>query len=690
MDMRQLAFAGIGALLAGMARTAVAQDEPNRVAPLEEVVVTATRVEKPLDDVPAAVNVVDRAEVQWARQQIGLDESLAQIPGLFMQNRYNFAQDLRLSIRGFGARANFGIRGIRIFVDGIPETLPDGQGQVDSIDLGSVEQITVLRGAASALYGNASGGVILIESEEAPEHPVVEARLSLGELGFKKHQLKASGTAGALGYMVNLSDLKMEGYRAQSDVESTQLNGTLHYQIDPDSSFRVAFNATDQPTSDDPGALTLQQVRENPRQAAAANVLFDAGESVEQYRIGFVYDKHFGEAHRLTARNYYVWRDFQNTLPFQDGGAVTIDRFFAGGGLSYTNTSTLAGRRNRLTIGVDYDRQDDDRRRFNNDFGTLGDLTFEQNELVTSTGIFLQNELALHEDLELTAGIRYDRVEFDVDDRFLADGDDSGRRTLEEISPMVGLHYALSPQVNLYANVATSFETPTTTEFANPSGAGGFNPDLDPQVATNYEIGVKGPIGERHRYSLALFDIEVKDELIPFEVPGSPGRDFFRNAGKSSRRGVELSFASRPIDGLELSFAYTYSDFEFEEFADGDGNDFGGNEIPGLPSHVLYGDIEYRHPSGVFAALDAIYVDSFYVDNANTVKNPSYTLANLRLGYAVDRGSWHWSVFGGGNNLFDEEYNANTRINAFGGRYFEPGPQINLYVGTSFQYRFGM
>ena len=300
-------------------------------------------------DIPAAVDVVDQDAVQLARQQIGLDESLAQVPGLFMQDRYNFAQDLRISIRGFGARANFGIRGVRIFVDGIPETLPDGQGQVDSVDLGSVERITVLRGSASALYGNAAGGVILIDSEQPPEQTTVDARAFLrASWASASISSKFGGTAGKLGYMVNLADLEMDGYREHSAVESRSVNGALRYAIGADSNFRVAFNYTDQPVSDDPGALTLEEIEDDRRLAAPAALLFDGGENLEQTRIGFVYDKAFGTRHSITARNYYVWRTFENTLAFQAGGAVTIDRFFVGGGVPTRNHGTLGGRDNRV------------------------------------------------------------------------------------------------------------------------------------------------------------------------------------------------------------------------------------------------------------------------------------------------------------------------------------------------------
>jgi iron complex outermembrane recepter protein len=669
--------------------SAAQEDDLDVALTLEPVIVEATRLGTEIDRVPAAISVVGRDDVQLGRQQLGLDESLVAIPGLFLQNRYNFAQDLRISIRGFGARAGFGIRGVRVFVDGIPETLPDGQAGVDSIDLGSVERIEVLRGPAASMYGNASGGVINIISERGPEIPFVETRLSAGELGFSKYQLKFGGDTGRLNYMVNASHMEYDGYRVQSATRNTQFNGNFRYQIDDSSELAISAHFTDQPRADDPGALTRDEMAENPRGANPAALTFDAGEDLDQQRIGLVYKKSFGELHELQLRNYYVWRDFLNRLPFVAGGSVVIDRFFSGGGASYTYLGEILGQANRLMVGVDYDRQDDDRSRFNNDFGVQGDLTFEQNEKVTNRGVFVQNELTLTDQFVLTLGLRHDRIEIDVTDRFLDDGDDSGRRTFSETSPMFGLLYALSPAANLYATIATAFETPTTTELANPSGAGGFNPGIEPQQATNYEIGVKGRVDGRTHYQLALFTTDVEDELVPFQVEGQPGRTFFANAGESRRRGVELGLLTRPFEGLQLTMAYTWSDFEFREFVDAQGNDFAGNVIPGGPEHQVYGEISYARPSGFYASLDLLRVGSLYLNNANTERSSSYTVSNLRAGYELQNGPWSISPFLGVNNVFDENYPANVRINAFGGRFFEPAPERNAYAGVSFGYRFG-
>ena len=689
--LRRLSVRSLIAIFAfGQLASVSAEESPDATSSrLEEITVKATRVATPLIRVPASIGVVGKDDIQLARQQLGLDESLVSIPGLFMQNRFNFAQDLRVSIRGFGARANFGIRGIKIMVDGIPETLPDGQGGVDAIDLGSAQRVEVIRGPVSSLYGNASGGVISVTSEESPAQPFLETRLAAGEYGYAKYQLKTGGRGERVDYMVNVSSMEIDGYRDNSRAENTQLNGKVRFHIDQSSNLLAIVNTTDQPVADDPGGITREQAEENPRQARDRNVEFAAGEELNQQKLGLVYTKNFNEQHSLTANNYYVWRDFQNFLPFEGGGSVDLDRLFVGVGVKYTYTGSLGSRPNRFVVGTDLDLQDDDRRRFDNLMGVLGDLVFDQNEEVTSTGIYAQNEFSLRDDLDLTLGVRFDRLEFKVTDRFLANGDDSGSRTLDETSPRLGLLYSNSPAFNIFANVSTSFETPTTTEFANPDGGGGFNPFIDPQTATNYEVGFKGVLSQRYYYDFAVFSIDVEDELIPFEIETSPGRNFFANAGKSKRDGVEVSFAAEPVEGFKASIAYTYSDFTFEEFMDDNGNDFGGNRIPGIPENLLHGELAYTHSSGAYGAWDVLSVDDFFANNANTEQQEAYVVSNLRMGYRGRIGSWELSPFVGVNNLFDEVYNANVRINAFGGRFFEPAPERNLYGGISIRYDFG-
>jgi len=654
---------------------------------LGPITVTATRTEKNIDEIPAAVSIVGEDEIQLGNEQLGLDESLGAVPGLFMLNRYNFAQDLRASIRGFGARSNFGIRGIKIIVDGIPETLPDGQGSVDGIDLGSASQITVIRGPASSLYGNASGGAILVESEKGPVVPFGSARVTAGDFGFNNTQLKTGGESGRLNYLVNLSDTSTDGYRDHSEYENTQLNGRFEFSLEDSSSLLATLHHTDQPVANDPGSLTAADAELDPEQARAQNVDFDAGEELEQTRIGLLYKTGLGEGRDFEARVYNTQRDFSNKLPFQDGGAVKLDRDFTGAGLKFTLRGDLADRRNRLLAGVDYDRQDDDRSRFDNLSGSLGAQTFEQNELVTSIGAYLQNETQLNDSVELTLGIRYDDVKFDVSDDFLADGDDSGEVDFDQASPMAGISVDLGGDTHFYATISTAFETPTTTEFANPAG-GGFNQSLESQESTNYEIGIKSR-GGKQRFELALFHIDVDNELTPFELASQPGRTFFENAGSSTRDGLELSYKRDLARQIGFTAAYTYSDFVFDRFTDADGDVFDGNQIPGIPKDLLYLDLTWFGQSGLYATWDWTYTGELYADNANQTKVDSSRVSNLRIGLNRLYGDWEIAPFLGINNLFDEDYNDNIRINAFGGRYFEPAPERNAYIGISIRTRFG-
>jgi len=652
----------------------------------EPITINATRVEKNPDEIPAAVSTIGQDEIQLGRQQLSLDESLSGVPGLFMQNGYNFAQDLRVSIRGFGARSSFGIRGIKVIVDGIPETLPDGQGSVDGVDIGSASQINVIRGPVSSLYGNASGGAILIESERGPVIPFVETRATFGEYNYENLQLKTGGETGNLNYMLNLSDMSIDGYRDHSEFENTQFNGRFEYSLSDSSSLLTSIHYTDQPKANDPGGITAEDAEDDPTQAREQNLMFDAGEELKQTRIGLLYKTSLDQGRDLEARVYNTTRDFDNKLPFVDGGAVSLDRDFTGGGIKYIVEDVVVGRKNRLLLGFDYDLQDDDRQRFENNMGTIGAETFDQNEEVTSVGIYLQNETRLTELTELTVGVRYDEVEFDVDDKFLSDGDDSGRITLDQVSPMVGISVKQGDNTHLYATISTAFETPTTTEFANPTG-GGFNQDLDPQESINYEVGMKVST-VAYRFEVALFHIEVDDELIPFELAGQPGRTFYENAGSSTRDGVEVFYSRQLADELRFSTAYTYSDFKFDSFTDADNNEFDGNDIPGIPDNLLYFDLSWFGDSGFYAVWSTTYTDALFADNANDARVDSSRVSDIRMGHNGFYDDWEVSSFLGVNNLFDEEYNSNIRINAFGGRYFEPAPDQNAYIGITIRKRF--
>ncbi len=679
----------ISVVIALSALGAVADEIPS----IEEVTVISSRVERSAKDVPAAISVVGKKDIQLGRQQLGLDESLNRVPGVFAQNRYNFAQDLRLSIRGFGARANFGIRGLKIYADGIPATTADGQSGVDDIDLGSLQRIEITRGPSSALYGASSGGVINLFSEDGPDVPYIESGITIGEDQQRKLQIKTGGQSGRLNYMVSVSDLSYDGYRDHAKVESTQLNSKFRYDIDDSSELTVIFNLVDSPTAEDAGGITSAQVDADPTQAQPRNLSSNAGEELDQQKIGLIYKKALSADVEMIVRNYYVWRDFSAFLPIgthipfvADDGVVEFDRFFYGGGIQFSFNTELFGRPNQVTTGFDVDIQEDDRQRYLNNAGRQGALTFDQIEEAKSYGVFVRNELSLTDEVALIVGLRFDQVELSVDDKYLLNADQSSDIDFDEFSPMLGVVWDLSPQVSVYANYATSFETPTFTELASPArnldvSLGGFN-NVSAQEAESYEVGFKGRfLAGRLYLDAAVFTMQVDDEIT--SVANIGNRAFFENAD-TDRNGLEVTAIVQASDNLKFSFAYTYSDFEFDSFATNP--TIAGNNLPGLPEHQLFAEVSYTHPSGFYVVGDVLFVDELYVNNANSTTNDESTVANLRAGYEAVRGRWKFAPFVGINNLFDEEYNSNVRINGFGGRLFEPAPERNVYAGVTLNY----
>jgi iron complex outermembrane receptor protein len=394
-----------------------------------------------------------------------------------------------------------------------------------------------------------------------------------------------------------------------------------------------------------------------------------------------IYRGNFQNVHDLEVYGFASLRQFNNSLPFV---IVNLDRVFVGGGFKYGYLGDLVGFNNRLTMGIDIENQDDTRKNFNNLNGQKGnDLLLNQDEDVTSFGPYIQEQFSLFDDVVLFLGGRFDYIRFQVDD-FL-EPDESGSRAFKQLTGRAGLLYSPVPEANVYLNIAQSFETPTTTELVNrPGSQGGLNPNIDAQKAINYEIGVKGQATRRIDYQLALYYITLRDELIPFVVDG---RTFFRNAGKSRRYGLEFGLGLELLAGLRTSLAYTYLNSEYESF-EIDGVDFDGNKVPGQPPNVLNFETFYNHPSGFFAGVDLLYVSSFFVNDENTVKNPSYTAANVRLGLEKSYKGFAISPFFGIQNLFNQKYNDNVRINAVSANYFEPAPTINAYGGISVSYNF--
>ena len=670
-----------------------AQNYPSQESQKEEYLpileVEATRSGKKITDVPAAMSRTGQREILNGNPRLTLDEGLTSIPGVFFQNQFNSAQDLRISVRGFGARSSFGVRGVKVLVDGISQTLPDGQTQLDSIDPGMIESIEILRGPSSSLYGNASGGVISIDTQKGSKLGMGSTLLlELGQFGFGKYQFKLDGVSSPLNYRLYVSNLQWEGYRDHSATSSSLVHGKFSWETGSDSDWSFIISHFHSPRADDPGGLTQAQVDSNPQGASPRNIIFDTGERVKNTNFGLIFRKGL-EAHQefsLTANLNH--RFFKNKLPFTIGGNVEFDRLAPGLGVQSVIGTKLLGRPVRLITGTDFAFQRDNRKRFDNNNGIKGDKTLDRLEAVYSLGPYLRTEWKWTPSFELVGGIRYDYVHFDLDDAFLEDGDQSDSQTLSEWSGTVGSIFHWNDFMHFYTNIATVFETPTTTELANdPSGSSGFNSNLNSQKSVSYEIGLKSMKPDKVKLDLALFFIQSRDELIPFELSASPGRTFYKNAGESLRIGVEAMAVYRPIKGTKTSLSYTYSDFKFTEFDD-NGVDQSGHFIPGVPEHYLAFTFNVFVKSGWFARGEMRHISAFFVNNENTVKNEAYTTGRFSIGREGNFGMFQWSAFLGLKNLFDRKYQANTRINASSGRFFEPAPPLNAYGGMSLVYRY--
>ncbi|HEX8438954.1 TonB-dependent receptor [Archangium sp.] len=669
-------------LSATLSQTPAPEDGPPP-ATSQETTVVAPKVPTPLSRTPAAVSVVEREDIQDARPTLGLYEGLVATPGLVVQSRNNYSQDLRLSIRGFGARSAFGIRGVTVVVDGFPETMPDGQTNVDSLDLASAERIEVLRGLASSLYGNAAGGVVSITTEEGPERPFVEARTLHGDEGLWKLHVKGGGKSGDVRWLVSASRLTQRGWRRLSGTEQVLLNGKVQWAPDERSELKAVLSLVDAPEAGDAGGLTREEAEADPRQASPTHLLFRAGESVRQGRLGLTYRRRLGESHEVEANGFLALRRFQNALP---SVVVAFDRRFDGVAVRYGNRAPLLGLRSRFTLGTELHAQADRRKNFDNVDGQPGSTSqLDQDEDVTALGLFAQEELELRERLTLVAGARYDVSRYAVTDFLKADGDGTGTRTFGQPTGRLGLIWAPRPEVSVFANVSQSFEAPTTTELALPQGTGGgLSRDLKPQHAESVELGARGTLWGRLRYDVALYAVRVRDGLVRFEDENA--RAYFRNTGRSRHLGAEVALEAKLTQEFRVRAAYNALQATFRDYAP-QGKQLRGKQVPGIPAHQVGAEAVYQHASGALAAVETYSVGGLYADDANTVREHTAWVVNARLGHRFPMGVFEVSPFLGLQNLLSARYSDNVRVNASRGRYFEPAPPLTVYAGAGLSHR---
>ncbi|MFP3947666.1 MAG: TonB-dependent receptor family protein, partial [Longimicrobiales bacterium] len=635
------------------------------------------------------VSVVGQQELRQGKTGMFLEESLQALPGVQIQNRYNYAVGERVLVRGFGSRTQFGVRGLHVVVDGIPATLPDGQSTIDHLDLGSLGRVEALRGPASALYGNSSGGVLRFESQAPPTVPVREdVTVMGGSDGMLRLQSLTSGTAGETGYLLSVDRLSYDGFRETDDgdiygaADRLHVNGRVERPL-AGGDIGVTFNYVDL-DAENAGSVDIDQLSDGRHEINDFVYIGNGtGKELQQGQLGLRWT---GPLAGVSAETlvYGITRDFSNPIPFN---VVDVERAAGGARLAVRSPDAPGSDGIRWQAGVDWDIQDDDRREFDNDNGNpTGSPNIDQAETVQSVGIFAQGMVPLTDRFNVVGGIRYDYFDFQVEDRIPLSQDptdDSGSRTLDAVSPTVGVHLATADEVDVFANWSTFFETPTTVELANrPTQAGGFNPDLEPQDGWTVEVGTRGTLQERFSYELSVFTTQLTNELVQFEVAGQPGVNFYRNAGESTRIGVEALARARLHERVSGQISYAYTDAEFDEYVV-DGSDFSGNQVPGLAPHNLQASLRYEANPG-YLEVTADYRDEIPVNDANEAFTESYTLFDVRVGAErLQVGNVDFSPFAGIRNITDELYSASVAVNAVGDRFYEPGPGRTFYVGLS-------
>lgn len=648
---------------------AAAQNLDTLYVDLEALEVTATRLTETAATAPFSVALEVRSPLERTSDPgASLETVLRHLPGLWVRDRENFSLGERLSVRGMGARAGFGVRGVQVVLDGIPLTLADGQAPLTIVDPSLVRRAELVRGPASAAWGNGSGGVLFLST--VPEHgEEVQARIVGGSYGLLRAEAEGHGTVAGGRAGLALSHVRREGYRLHSAFEVTRARAFYAAQPRPGLDVRGVAALEWAPFQQHPGALTAEEFAADPRQAQTLFVDRAAGKDSRQLQAGLAL-RAATPLGTLRASSFGLVRRLDNPLPF-----AYIDVARTAGGLR------LALEREdgplRWTLGADANLQRDDRQNWVNQAGERGDLRLDQLETVTNAAAFAQGAYRLGA-LTLSAGLRHDRTRFAADDRFLADGDASGSRTLAAWSPSAGLSLRLGPAL-FFASASTAFETPTTTELVNrPDGGGGFNPDLRPQRTRGLEAGVRGTDRAGRLYvDLAVYRLAVEDQLTPFQGPD--GRTFFRNVEGARHDGLELALEGRLAPGLRLGGTYAWSRFAFTE----DAGTLAGNRLPGVPEHrgTLRAELA-RGPA--FVHLSALLAGPVWTDDANTTRADGFVTADLRAGLTgLAAGRALVQPFVQIQNLTDARYAGSINPNATAGRYFEPAAGRSVQAGLS-------
>ncbi|MDC0162962.1 TonB-dependent receptor [Flavobacteriaceae bacterium] len=639
---------------------------------LDNVIVKSTKINANTKQIPLSVSIKNFRDEKNYNSQSSFSDFTRNTPGLFTSSSNNFSQDLRISIRGFGARSAFGIRGIKLIVDGIPETTPDGQSQLDNLPLGLVSSVEILRGPNANLYGNSSGGVISINTLTDSSEKYYRNSGIFGAYQYQSLQKTRILDWNNSSLIIYYDKRRSNGYRDQSGYKSNILNLKYINELDNNNKIVWQINYTDSPYAYDAGGLKLSDVENDRRQARKNNIDYDTYEKVKHLKTGVSWNHKRNENSFFDSYFFYQKRDFFTKLPFNFGGIISLDRDYYGLGTKYTKKYFRDNRNRTLVLGLDYLNQSDDRKRYKNDFGVQGEMTFDQIEQFKSTGLYMLSQTNYDSGLLVRYGIRYDINDIGADS--------SSSIVLDKLNPSVGLSYKVNSNDNIFFSFGTSFETPTLNELSNNPNGVGLNEDLKSSSSLNYEIGWRKSVSNLTLEAIA-YVISSENEILPYELEQFPGKNFYQNVGSTSRYGLELN-SQLSFKGGRINLSYTLSKNKFEDFLI-DNNNLADNLIPGIPSQMLDLDIIFKLSRDRSLIISNRLIGERYADNANETLISSYNLLNIKYSKEILSSS---EIFLGVNNAFNQEYFDNIRINAFGKRYYEPAPKRNFYFGINFSF----
>lgn len=670
---------------------------------LPTVVVTATRTEQPAYEVPASVDAVE-IDSERDSAAVNLSEYLGLVPGVLARNRGNYAQDEQISIRGFGARSTFGVRGVRLYVDGIPATMPDGQGQVSHFHFGTAERIEILRGPFSALYGNSSGGVIELFTADGSAPAQVDLGFVGAGHGFARASANARGAAGIFDYNVGVTHFRTDGWRAHSGVRRESGNAKLGWNIGDAGRLTLVANALWIPEAKDPLGLTHEQFDVDPDQVASVAELYDTRKSVRQRQLGAIWEQTLAGGHSLRLLAYGGQREIEQFLsvpvgaqgnPLHSGGVIDLDSDYAGTDLRWSWHGEIAAKPFELTAGLAADRQRQHRLGYENfvgeTLGVRGALRRDEIDTVRNADQYAQATWRFADAWSLSTGLRHSEVRFDARDRYVRAGnpDDSGRVAHAATTPVAGLLWRAHPRAHLHASWGKGFETPTFSELGyRVDGGAGLAFDLDPARSDNAEIGAKLRPTDHIEVNLALFEADTRDEIGVASSAG--GRTTYRNIGKARRRGIEADLSMQLARDWNLQLAWTRLDARFRTgFLACDGTPCtqpevpvaAGARIPGIPSSVLAVALRRGGESGWRASMQGDYVSDVVVDDRGSDAAPAYAVFGASVGYAWGLESGRLDAFARVDNLFDRRHVGSVIVNDGNGRYYEPGSGRSIMLG---------